>query len=88
MCDHLSVYRTLFTNYLICSFHNPIFVNLGVLDLQMGLEQVSDLPEGPRLQTGSPGARPSDAYIRSVFLPSRIFAHLALSDSVLSKKHV
>lgn len=73
MCDHLSVYRTLFTNYLICSFHNPIFVNLGVLDLQMGLEQVSDLPEGPRLQTGSTGARPSDAYIQGSFPPFQDF---------------
>ena len=51
---HLSVYRTLFTNYLICSS----FVSIGVLDLLMGIEQVNDLFGGPRLPTGSAGANP------------------------------
>ena len=50
----LSVYRTLFTNDLICSLNSPIFVNIGVLDLLlMGIEQVNGFSGGPRLQTGS-----------------------------------
>lgn len=52
---YLSVYRTHFTNYLICSFNSPIFVSTEVLDLLVGVERVNG---GPRLQTGRTGANP------------------------------
>lgn len=67
----LSVYRTLFTNDLICSLNSPIFVNIGVLDLLlMGIEQVNGFFGGPRLQTGS--ANRSLSCLRAGQFPSRI----------------
>lgn len=52
------MYRTLSTNYLICSLKNPTFVDIGVLDLLMGIERGNELFGGPRVQTGNAGANP------------------------------
>ena len=66
----LSVYRTLFTNDLICSLNSPIFVNIGVLEVLLGIEQVNGFFGGPRLQTGS--ANRSLSCLRAGQFPSGI----------------
>lgn len=81
----LSVYRTLFTNDLICSLNSPIFVNIGVLDLLLtGIEQVSGFFGGPRLQMGSASPGLLMPMCRAVSLtPSSLPGFLSIPHSII-----
>lgn len=78
----LSVYRTLFTDYLICSLNNPIFVDIGALDELMGKERGNDFFGGPRLQKGIAGADPGP-WMLSFGAISLKLSSLSASSSIL-----
>lgn len=77
-----------FTNYLICSLNNAIFVDIGALDLLMGIEGEISYLGFAGLQTGRAGANPALLMLMSRIISlkrSRIFVYPTYSHCLLCK---